>query len=540
MAATATVTTGVAAGVPAADVPPARVGDALADIDTPALLVDEGYLVANIDTAVAALHGTRVTLRPHAKAVKSPRIAALQIARSGGRTVGVCCQKVVEAEAMVAAGILDVLLSNQVVAPRKIDRLVALAAVPGTRIAVLVDDAANVDALAAAAKGRGVRLYGACACCGTACPCSGFPRVRITTLHPTACPAVLIEVDVGQGRCGVPTAAAAVDLAAHIAGHAPSGSGGGGGLIFDGMQCYHGAAQHCRTVAERRRIGAFSRRPRCGGGCRGRTRVCRGPHRLSAVAGVAAKAREVKAALEAAGQVVATVTGGGTGTFTMEAASGIFTEVQPGSYSVGDADYSRNLDEEGAEMWVSPWRPALFIVSSVMSRRIGATLSAADTWIVLDSGLKAQSTDSGPPVFVATVAQFVAAQAAVMGDTAGGSAAIATAGPAAASGEARATPVAVARHPFAFPAFEGPRPGAAAIGGAAAGWAVKGVSDEHTVLIPTPGTLPSAAAVPALGTPCLLFPGHCDPTVNHFDWLVFVRDGRVTAVERLAARSPGV
>ena len=135
---------------------------------------------------------------------------------SDGLTTGVCCQKVVEAEAMVDHGITDILLSNQIVDDSKIARLAALS-VRGASISVLVDSAHNAGQLSREANLQGV-IFG-----------------------------VLIEVDVGQNRCGVPTVEEAVHLG-RVVDALP-------GLRLLGIQAYHGASQHVRSVCERRAIG---------------------------------------------------------------------------------------------------------------------------------------------------------------------------------------------------------------------------------------------------------------------------------------------
>ncbi len=123
-------------------------------------------------------HGLRH--RAHAKTHKSADIALVQMERGGA--CGVCCQKVSEAEALVSAGIRDVLVSNQIVAPKKIERLAALATrAPGS--CLRVDDVGNVDDLSAAAVKYGSTLE------------------------------CLVEIDVGAGRCGVATGEPAVAIA---------------------------------------------------------------------------------------------------------------------------------------------------------------------------------------------------------------------------------------------------------------------------------------------------------------------------------------
>ena len=127
--------------------PPARVGDSVEDIDTPALVVDLDPLERNLDLMANAARGAGIALRPHAKSHKCPDIADLQLERGA---VGICCQKVAEAEAFVAAGIRDVLVTNEIVGAHKQERLARLA--QRAKIGVLADDAACVLHLGAAAR----------------------------------------------------------------------------------------------------------------------------------------------------------------------------------------------------------------------------------------------------------------------------------------------------------------------------------------------------------------------------------------------------
>jgi len=187
---------------------PAAIGQSLDGIETPALLVDLDAMERNLKRMAGALEGRAVRLRPHAKTHKSPEIALQQMAHGA---IGVCCQKVGEAEALVAGGVPDVLVSNQVVGAGKIARLAALAG--RARLCVCVDDGRNVAALSAAAA-AGVTL------------------------------GVLVEIEVGCQRCGVAPGEPARALAAQVADSA--------GLEFRGLQAYHGGAQQIRTVEERR------------------------------------------------------------------------------------------------------------------------------------------------------------------------------------------------------------------------------------------------------------------------------------------------
>ena len=189
--------------------PPADVGIPLEAVDTPALLLDLDAFERNISRLAQAVAGSPVRLRPHSKSHKCPVIALRQLA---GGAVGVCCQKVSEAEAMVFGGVPDVLVSNQIVGAPKISRLVSLARL--ARVAVCVDDPENVSVLNQAAVAFGVRLP------------------------------VLVEIDVGMNRCGVEPGEPALALAKQIATCA--------GLRFGGLQAYHGAAQHIRDYTRRK------------------------------------------------------------------------------------------------------------------------------------------------------------------------------------------------------------------------------------------------------------------------------------------------
>src|SRR5437764_7587849 len=104
--------------------PAPPLGASEADVETPALVVDLDAYERNLDRMDEAIGGLPVRLRPHAKTHKCPTVALHQIARGAA---GVCCQTLGEAEAMVEGGVLDVLITNQVVSPGKIRRLVALA-----------------------------------------------------------------------------------------------------------------------------------------------------------------------------------------------------------------------------------------------------------------------------------------------------------------------------------------------------------------------------------------------------------------------------
>ncbi|MBM4436705.1 MAG: DSD1 family PLP-dependent enzyme [Actinobacteria bacterium] len=178
------------------------------DIDTPAAIIDLDAVKRNIQTMADYLRQTPVHIRPHVKTHKTPQIAQLQIAAGAP---GVTSAKVGEAEAMVAGGVRDVLIANQITGPLKIDRLVKLA--QQARVAVAVDDPANVDDLAAAARAAGVTI------------------------------GVVVEVETGMTRCGVLPGQPAVDLARRVADRP--------GLEFRGLMGYEGHTVGVLDRAER-------------------------------------------------------------------------------------------------------------------------------------------------------------------------------------------------------------------------------------------------------------------------------------------------
>jgi D-serine deaminase-like pyridoxal phosphate-dependent protein len=226
---------------------------------------------------------------------------------------------------------------------------------------------------------------------------------------------VLVEIDVGAARCGVEPGPPAVALAERIAASKH--------LLFGGLQAYHGSAQHQRPPEQR----------------------------AASIAAAADSARRTVEQLRQRGLDCPIVGGAGTGTFRHEAASGVYTEIQAGSYAFMDADYARNED-------APPFRHALFVLATVMSRAMPGVA-------VVDAGHKAVAVDSGLPLV-----------------------------------------------------WERP------------GLRFTGASDEHGKIMIEDG------AAPALGEKLRLVPGHCDPTVDRYDWYVGVRRGRVECLWPVSAR----
>ncbi len=311
---------------------PAFLGMNEADIQTPSLVLDLDALERNIKKMGdwAKEHGMRH--RVHGKMHKSVDVALLQ--ESLGGSCGVCCQKVSEAEVFARGGIKDVLVSNQVRQPEKIDRLARIPKL-GARTICCVDDLENVADLSAAATRHGTQIE------------------------------CLVEIDCGAGRCGVTTTSAVVEIAKAI--------DAADGLKFAGIQAYQGAMQHMDSYEDRK----------------------------AKIAIAVAQVKDAVDTLKADGIECDIVGGGGTGSYYFEGTSGVFNELQCGSYAFMDADYGRILDENGNRIDQGEWQNALFILTSVMSH------AKADKAIV-DAGLKAQSVDSGlPTIFGRTDVAYV-------------------------------------------------------------------------------------------------------------------------------------
>ena len=299
----------------------ASIGLRVDQIDTPALVVDLDAMERNIARMADFARKHQVLWRPHAKLHKSAEIA-LQLQRAGA--VGACVQKTAEAEALAEGGVRDITITNQVIAHPKLLRVARLAAhlqTQGGRLALAVDSAEGVQRLAEAMA-------------------QAAPQARID---------VLVEIDVGQGRCGVPPGAPALALAQAVARLTQ--------LRFAGLHAYHGRAQHLRGAAERR----------------------------EAIAAAVQAARHTRDLITATGLPVPLVTGSGTGTLVHEAASGVYGELQAGSFLFMDTDYARNEREPAQPVF----EQSLFVKTQV--------ISACGSHAVCDAGHKSHAIDSGLP-----------------------------------------------------------------------------------------------------------------------------------------------
>ena len=282
----------------------------VSQIETPALLLDMDALEGNIRAMGEFFKGKSAKLRPHFKTDKCPRISHMQL-NAGAK--GITCSKLGEAEVLAAAGIRDILIANQIVSAKKLLRIAGLAK-SGIHIAILADNAGNIADIAMAAK-----------TCAT--------EIR-----------VLVELDVGMGRCGVQTAEEVLDLAQLIQNT--------DGVVFEGLQAYEGHLGHIPSEAERR----------------------------AGVREMIAKVSGAANLLKSNGIPVKEISGGGTGTYYITGDDTIWTEIQAGSYLFMDLEYAKlGLKFE----------QALTVLTTVIHKR--------DGFAVTDAGSKTCPADQGLP-----------------------------------------------------------------------------------------------------------------------------------------------
>jgi D-serine deaminase-like pyridoxal phosphate-dependent protein len=281
------------------------------ELDTPALLLDLAAFERNVARMAAFFADKPATVRPHSKSHKCPQIALRQLEAGA---IGITCAKVSEAEVMAGAGIKDILVANQVSGRIKIDRATDLAG--RCNLMVAVDDADNVRQLAEASAAKGVVLR------------------------------VLVEVDVGMGRCGVQPGEPALDLARQVA-RAP-------GLKLEGLMAYEGHLVMVEDPGERAR------------------RVWAAFNPLA----------DTVSLLERDGLPVWIVSSGGTGTYNITGTLPFITEIQCGSYVLMDNKY-RTIQPE--------FQPSLTVLSTVVSRPVPER-------IVVDAGLKSMTSEFGWPL----------------------------------------------------------------------------------------------------------------------------------------------
>jgi 3-hydroxy-D-aspartate aldolase len=285
-------------------------------LDTPALVLDLDAFDHNVATMAALASERSIGLRPHAKTHKSVEIGRRQIEAGA---VGLCCAKLGEAEVLAGGGLGRLLLTSPVQGD-KITRLLALNA-KTSDLAVVLDHPDNAKELADAASAAGQVL------------------------------SVLIDVDVGTQRCGVASAAAAVEIGELIADRRS--------LRFRGVQGYAGQVQHVADYAERRQRSHAA----------------------------LARLGQVRDALAEIGLVSEIVTGGGTGTHDIDHELGFMTDLQVGSYVFSDVEYDRvamSADEPRR------FRNALFVHSRIVSANHPGLATT-------DAGSKSFAMDGPPP-----------------------------------------------------------------------------------------------------------------------------------------------
>ncbi len=279
------------------------------ELDTPVLLVDLDRVERNVAEMAAFFRGHGVGWRPHTKGQKVPEIARMEIEAGA---LGITCAKLGEAEVMAEAGIRDILIANQVVGRPKAKRLAAL--LDRADVMVAVDSIANGEELSAAAHARGKRLR------------------------------VIVEVDNGMQRAGVPPGEPTVDLARQLSALP--------GLRFRGVMAWEA---HClgRPMDERRHCCEEA---------------------VGALVDTARKCRE-------AGLDAEIVSCGGTGTFRITAGIAGVTEIQAGGGIFNDVLY---------ESWGVDHPLALTVMSTVTSR-------PTPRRVITDAGRKAMSIDIATP-----------------------------------------------------------------------------------------------------------------------------------------------
>ena len=291
-------------------------GTPVMDLDTPALVVDLDVMDRNIETLHGRFDQSSAKVRPHVTGHQTPKIAHRQL-QAANTVGGISVTSVGEAEVFSDAGITDILVSSQIVTRSKIRRLCTLAG--SNRIGVAVDNPQNVSDLSQAAEAQGVTL------------------------------GVLVELDVGLGRCGVAPGDEALELARAVA-NSP-------GLRFDGIMAIAplpSFSSEASDFPERQERDATSWQ-------------------------VLQHVLETRELIEKNSLPVSVVSVGGTHNYDVAAGMAGITEVQAGSYPLMDHLYCRMRPE---------FSPAAKVLAAVISRPTGASA-------VLDAGHKATGPDQG-------------------------------------------------------------------------------------------------------------------------------------------------
>jgi 3-hydroxy-D-aspartate aldolase len=284
---------------------------------TPALILDLDNFEHNLTVMAKLCLSAGLNLRPHAKTHKSVAVAKFQLAAGAA---GVSVATLREAKVMVEAGLPGVLLTTPVVGAVKIDVLSGLVG-RSKGFIVAVDSAAGVEALEIALSRDGKTLP------------------------------VLVDIDIGMGRTGVPTVSGVLNLVDRVKSSKV--------LKFTGLQSYSGKVQHIARAADRARVYGKQLK----------------------------HLERVLDAVTMAGHKPAIISGGGTGTFDVDRRAGLFTECQCGSYAFMDIEYEAvQLFARGPD----PFKTALFVQCTVLSNNHRG-------WSTIDGGFKCFSMDGPIP-----------------------------------------------------------------------------------------------------------------------------------------------
>jgi D-serine deaminase-like pyridoxal phosphate-dependent protein len=317
----------------------ASIGIKLADVDTPCLMLDLDIYEKNLKSLTKLVNNSDVTngnIKIRPHS-KSHKCPIIAKQQINEGAVGVCCQKLSEAISMMIGGVNDILIANEVVGYLKINKLVSfLKSISNNHEKKLTICVDNFDNVSEINKAAQIE------------------GVNVN---------IIVDINVGANRCGC-NPEDAVKLAQHVVSCS--------NLKFQGLQGYNGAAQHIRNYKER----------------------------YDTVVHAAKLLKSIKDILIEKGIKCNEITGGGTGTIEMEPKTGIYTEIQPGSYIFMDGDYSFNIwnnnmnDKDiNEKLNINNKHPyfeqSLFIYTMVMSTNLKHRRS------VVDAGLKATSTDSG-------------------------------------------------------------------------------------------------------------------------------------------------
>ncbi len=287
-----------------------EVGTEIDGLDTPCLVVELDVVDKNIKTLMNKAKNLGLNVRPHLKTAKSPGLARKMIEEGA---IGICVAKVSEAEIMMEAGVDDMLITTEIVGEPKLSRLLSLAT-RNPNLKVVIDSTYG-------AKQLGEKIK--------------------TSDHPLQ---VLVDLNVGQNRCGVETKEEALELA-NLIKTMPN-------LQLIGVQGYEGHLQMMPDETEKKRLCKESM----------------------------LKLTETAEFLRNNGFDIQIVSTGGTGTFELCAEVKGVTEIQAGSFIFMDSAYS-DSGRKG-------FGQALYVLSTVISKPV-------ENRAVIDAGMKSLSTDSG-------------------------------------------------------------------------------------------------------------------------------------------------